>query len=408
MRQSLNITFEGYTEPQTFLLADVKIDGGNLDHRSIYLWWHNGGTVAMFPFGREIWRILRCAARLSERRRAGDPRGDAALRRSLWPARAAHPRPELAVDLPHQRAAGDQVPRRALFLAGDAAHIHSPAGGQGMNTGIQDAVNLGWKLAYALNGAGNTEVLLDSYEAERRPIARAVIAAAAQKQHLSFGASKLTSMVRNMAVSIFGNLPAVHRKLQVELSETGFVYRDGPLVALAGGKRRGKRTEVGTRAREASIVDAASGKTTSLWPYLSAACHSLLIFEEEGKPIALNGAVNDAGDRVQVLRLDGRCDPTGEVRERYRMRSPGWDWCAPTRSSRHAGPAPISRRFRSTPPRSYARGPAPDAGTDRLITVTIWREGPSFLQFRSVAARVTGRSIYVTFRARKAESTSND
>ena len=136
------------------------------------------------------------------------------------------------------------------FLAGDAAHIHSPAGGQGMNTGIQDAVNLGWKLAYALNGAGNTEVLLDSYEAERRPIARAVIAAAAQKQHLSFGASKLTSMVRNMAVSIFGNLPAVHRKLQVELSETEFVYRDGPLVALAGGKRRGKRTEVGTRARE--------------------------------------------------------------------------------------------------------------------------------------------------------------
>jgi hypothetical protein len=133
-----------------------------------------------------------------------------------------------------------------------------------MNTGIQDAVNLGWKLAYTLRGVGNSEVLLASYEAERRPIARDVIAAAAQKQNLSFGASKLTSMVRNMAVSIFGNISAVHRKLQGELSETEFVYRDGPLVALAGGKGSTKRTEVGTRARDVAIVDAATGKNASL------------------------------------------------------------------------------------------------------------------------------------------------
>src|SRR3546814_13737506 len=53
------------------------------------------------------------------------------------------------------------------FLAGDAAHIHSPAGGQGMNTGIQDAVNLGWKLAYALRGYGDAALLLESYEPER-------------------------------------------------------------------------------------------------------------------------------------------------------------------------------------------------------------------------------------------------
>jgi 2-polyprenyl-6-methoxyphenol hydroxylase-like FAD-dependent oxidoreductase len=325
VRQTLDIAFEGYTEPQTFLLADVKIDGGNLDHRSIYLWWHNGGTVAMFPFGNEVWRIFSMRgedspkgdepATLEEMQRCVDRFGPRGLR--------IHDPSWLSIFRINERLVTKYRVGRC-FLAGDAAHIHSPAGGQGMNTGIQDAVNLGWKLAYALNGTGNADVLLDSYEAERRPIARAVIAAAAQKQHLSFGASKLTSMVRNMAVSIFGNLPAVHRKLQVELSETEFVYRDGPLVALAGGKRRGKRTEVGTRAREASIVDAASGKTTSLWPYLSAPCHSLLIFEEEGKPIALNGAVQDAGDRLQVLRLDGRCDPDGEVRERYRMRSPGW------------------------------------------------------------------------------------
>src|SRR5690606_17930024 len=71
-----------------------------------------------------------------------------------------------------------QVPRYRVgrvFLAGDAAHIHSPAGGLGMNTGIHDAVNLGWKLALAV-ASGRTGTLLDSYEAERHPVGADVIA----------------------------------------------------------------------------------------------------------------------------------------------------------------------------------------------------------------------------------------
>ena len=116
----------------------------------------------------------------------------------------------------------------------------------------------------------------------------------------------------------------MHRKLQVELSETEFVYRDGPLVALGAGKRGGKRTDVGTRAREASIVDTTTGEHASLWPYLSAPRHSLLIFEEEGQQISLNGAAGEAGDRLQVLHVDNLRDPNGEVRERYRLRGPGW------------------------------------------------------------------------------------
>ena len=58
VRQSLAIAYEGYTEPETFLLGDVQIDGGQLDHRSIYLWWHNGGTVALFPFENALWRVF--------------------------------------------------------------------------------------------------------------------------------------------------------------------------------------------------------------------------------------------------------------------------------------------------------------------------------------------------------------
>ncbi len=68
----------------------------------------------------------------------------------------------------------DRYRERRVFLAGDAAHIHSPAGGQGMNTGIQDAHNLGWKLAAVTKGAA--PALLDGYEAERRPVAVGVLA----------------------------------------------------------------------------------------------------------------------------------------------------------------------------------------------------------------------------------------
>ena len=61
-----------------------------------------------------------------------------------------------------------------VFLLGDAAHIHSPVGGQGMNMGIQDSFNLAWKLSLVLRSGGNAQ-LLDSYEAERKPVDEAVI-----------------------------------------------------------------------------------------------------------------------------------------------------------------------------------------------------------------------------------------
>jgi len=173
VRQALDIAFEGYTEPQTFLLADVKIDGGDLDHRSIYLWWHNGGTIAMFPFGEEVWRVFAM-------RGADSPKGEEPATLDEVQHCVDHYGPHglklrdpswLSIFRINERLAAHYRVGRC-FIAGDAAHIHSPAGGQGMNTGIQDAVNLGWKLAYALKGVGNRELLLESYQAERRPIAR--------------------------------------------------------------------------------------------------------------------------------------------------------------------------------------------------------------------------------------------
>ncbi|KQZ00599.1 FAD-binding monooxygenase [Pseudolabrys sp. Root1462] len=321
VRRSLGIEFEGYTEPQTYLLGDVRIDG-DLDHQSIYVWWHGGGTVAMFPFEEATWRIF--AVRK-------DDKNDAPCTvEELQGHIDLHGPPGLRLHSPSWLSTFRINERLALryrdgrvFLAGDAAHIHSPAGGQGMNTGIQDAVNLGWKLAAVLRGKGDSTLLLDSYEAERRPIARAVIAGAAQKLHAAFASSGIARMLRDVAVSLAGNIPAAQRALQIELSETEIVYQDGPLVSFATQPRRWRRTDVGSRARDARYIDANNAEA-SLWRTLSGPHHTLLVFEEPDKTLSLGGITDAFAGDLTVLRLGPESDWHGEVRDRYHISPPGW------------------------------------------------------------------------------------
>jgi 2-polyprenyl-6-methoxyphenol hydroxylase-like FAD-dependent oxidoreductase len=318
VRQTLGVDFEGYTEPQTFLLGDVLIDGGNLDHTCIYLWWHGGGTIALFPFGGNVWRIFAVREndegaeppKLSELQEHADRHGPPGmrLRDPTWLS---------AFRINERLAAHYRVGR--CFLAGDAAHIHTPAGGQGMNTGMQDAVNLGWKLAYALNGVGDRELLLASYEAERRPVAHDVIKSAAQKQHAAFSQGHLTQALKDIAVSIFGNIPAVQKKLQIELSETDIVHRDGPLVALGDPPRRAGRADVGGRARDVVLANGAGGG--SLWPRLVEPRHSLLVFANGAEPPGLDSVTQAAGDRLQVIHVDA---DNREAAQRYHLDGSGW------------------------------------------------------------------------------------
>jgi 2-polyprenyl-6-methoxyphenol hydroxylase-like FAD-dependent oxidoreductase len=320
VRQQFGIAFDGYTELETFLLGDVLIDGGGLDHRSIYLWWHGGGTIALFPFGAGVWRVFA--------KRGDDGGTEAPTLAELQQHIDRHGPPGLRLRDPSWLSAFRINERLAehyrvgrCFIAGDAAHVHSPAGGQGMNTGIQDAVNLGWKLAYVLSGIGDAELLLASYEAERRPVAHDVVKGASQKLHAAFDQSPLMHVAKDIAISIFGNIPAVQKKLQIELSETEIVYRDGPLVALGDPPRRPGRADVGGRAREAALANDGS---PSLWSRLSQGRHSLLLCEERGHPIAVKGIAEAAGERLAIVHADAGDAGRDSVRARYHLRGPGW------------------------------------------------------------------------------------
>jgi 2-polyprenyl-6-methoxyphenol hydroxylase-like FAD-dependent oxidoreductase len=173
VRTQAGIAFEGETrEELRMIVADVEVDG--LDRDSWHLWRHGEGPVSLCPLpstttfqyqagiapGQDPGLSLANLQAILERRtgrtdiRLHDPEWS-----TLWRANLR---------------LVDRYREGRVFLAGDAAHIHSPAGGQGMNTGIQDAHNLGWKLAAVAKGA--SPALLDSYDAERRPVAAGVLA----------------------------------------------------------------------------------------------------------------------------------------------------------------------------------------------------------------------------------------
>lgn len=105
-----------------------------------------------------------------------------------------------------------------ILLAGDAAHVHSPAGGQGMNTGIQDAVALGHALAAVLGGrAGDSR--LDQYERTRRPLAERVVAFTDRMTRMATLRTPRARAVRNAVMRVIGRFPAVRRWLATELAE---------------------------------------------------------------------------------------------------------------------------------------------------------------------------------------------
>ena len=142
-----------------------------------------------------------------------------------------------------------------VFLAGDAAHVHSPAGGQGMNTGMHDAFNLAWKLALVSRGLCAAEPLLMSFSAERSAVAKLVLEATGRATKMALIKGEAKQSIRNHVASlVFGFAPVQHVMANM-LSEVAVGYPDSPLNAscdfVHGGPAPGKRAPI--RGGESSV-----------------------------------------------------------------------------------------------------------------------------------------------------------
>jgi 2-polyprenyl-6-methoxyphenol hydroxylase-like FAD-dependent oxidoreductase len=226
VRASIHSDFPGGTYQHLFYVADVEARGPVMD-RELHVMLDDAGFLGLFPLAAE-----------GRARLVGTIKDDAGLERELgWGDVDRGPIDRVGLEVErvrwfstyrvHHRVAGS-FRRGRVFLLGDAAHIHSPVGGQGMNTGIGDAVNLAWKLAAVLAGRARHD-LLDTYEPERLAFARRLVATTDRVFQAASSPSKLARVVRTeLAPRIAARVSrtAIGRRLFfAALSQTGIQYR---------------------------------------------------------------------------------------------------------------------------------------------------------------------------------------
>ncbi|MGX9789428.1 FAD-dependent monooxygenase [Mycobacterium sp. MMS18-G62] len=223
VRTLLGIDFVGKQYQTHILLADVHLASPPQD--GLFAKASPEGVVLFVPFGdgkfRAIaWDRLREQAPLSEPvtldeirsafdRIAGD---DFGMTEMSWSSRFLSERRQAR----HYR-------RGRVFLAGDAAHVHSPLGGQGMNTGLGDAMNLGWKLAAAVRGTA-PPWLLDTYERERHPVGAMVLRMTDAFNQIVLDRSAVRRAVRSFALGTILRIPRTRRMVAERLSGIGIAY----------------------------------------------------------------------------------------------------------------------------------------------------------------------------------------
>jgi len=182
VRQAAGLEFQGGGYDQSWLLADVVLDPA-LDPNWMHGFTSIDGPIFFFPLPNSIWRIvlLRKRGESATTQVSMNEIVEILKKNHLGHLRARDPSWLAGFGIQHRRTVHLRMGR--VFLCGDAAHVHSPAGGQGMNTGLGDAFNLGWKLASVIKGKAKEE-LLDSYEAERMPVIDGVMSMTDQMTRL--------------------------------------------------------------------------------------------------------------------------------------------------------------------------------------------------------------------------------
>ncbi|GCE29066.1 hypothetical protein KDA_45500 [Dictyobacter alpinus] len=233
IRKQLHLPFNGSSD-ETWLIIDVELDW-SLPKDSVYGFFGADATVMAYPFPEgKRWRLL--TTHVEEQT---DPASvSAQFARIINSVYADEPViiPEplwLSIFTIQQRHVPNMRAGRS-FVVGDAAHVHSPASGQGMNTGIQDAFNLAWKLALVIHNQAS-EHLLDSYSLEREPIAQNVLRGAKVFTRVLSQQYEVVQQVRNTILNGFYLLPFLrpfyNQQVSAVLSGFAHNYRQSPFVA---------------------------------------------------------------------------------------------------------------------------------------------------------------------------------
>jgi 2-polyprenyl-6-methoxyphenol hydroxylase-like FAD-dependent oxidoreductase len=337
VRHLLGARFVGKMIAQSFATGDIQVHG-KMPHDQALAYLHRGHFIAYFPLPDGRHRFLMASppgeapqgeVTLEEIQQAIDICGPVG-------GRATDPR-WLARYHVHQRRVECAVHQRVL-LVGDAAHIHSPLAAQGMNTGIQDAINLAWKLALVAQGRAPVR-LLESYQAERSEVGRRLLQADALLTSLASVHRPLATASRDRVASCLMRLPWIQQLLARETAGLRISYHRGPLVLDYRGEKvpsGASAARVGDRAPNGLLFSGRQTSSRQLYDLLTGAGHTLLIFvsqRAEERRCEVQSVLADWHEFLKVIPIRRRAppsegestwyDPDGALAERYGIADEG-------------------------------------------------------------------------------------
>ncbi|HTI78008.1 MAG TPA: FAD-dependent monooxygenase [Mycobacterium sp.] len=298
VRKASGIPFSGSTYRDEFIMADAELDW-KLPHGGLYGFPSPAGIFAAFSMpGENRYRIFGNFPPGPEGPTAEYSEPTHEEFQAMVDERV--PFPATVVKeywVTRYRVHSRTVPRYRegrVFLVGDAAHVHSPAGAQGMNTGIQDAYNLGWKLALVEHGLADAS-LLDSYEAERHPVGVALLKTTDRLFSVFGGQNPVARLARGRVAPVLASRLLtrswVRRRFIGLLAQLRIHYPDSPLSAEDGSGWRNAPAP-GDRAREADVtIDGGQGR---LYDVFRGTHHTVLLF---------TGLDDDARPAVELCRI---------------------------------------------------------------------------------------------------------
>ncbi|RKF58120.1 putative aromatic compound monooxygenase YhjG [Erysiphe neolycopersici] len=371
VRTSAGINFKGTSYTEEFILADAQVEWSNQKGTYFFI---DRGFMAFLPLGdKDLYRIV-CRRPSSNKSllsafwttpttmRSREPSiyefndsiaalvpGSALIHNPTW----------LSTFRINSRLASTYNVGR-LFLAGDAAHVHAPVGGQGMNSGIQDAVNLGWKLARVLHSTAST-TLLSSYEIERRKIAKVTV----HSTEIMFNVMSTTNLfkiwVRNFIwrwiLPYFGD-PNSADKIRRRLSQLSIRYRHSPIVNTAPGWRGKLRG--GDRAPDGWLVNT-RGDHVTLQGICKKPADYLILFSSDKSLDFLMDDIQWLKDRYLDLvvlcicnnkiiegmkSIDSYADPEGRLHTLYEFDKPSYVLIRPDGYISNIGPLSLFEELR--------------------------------------------------------------
>ena len=241
VRHATGLDFQGGGYDQSWLLADVVLDP-RIDPNWLHGFTSIDGPIFFFPLANNIWRIvlLRKRGESATTEVSMNEIVETLEKNHLGYLRARDPSWLAGFGIQHRRTVHIRMGR--VFLCGDAAHVHSPAVGQGMNTGLGDAFNLGWKLASVIKGKAKEE-LLDSYEEERMPVIDGVMRMTDQMTKLITAKDGPRLWIREWILPIVAKM-GLAAKMAMCLSQLSMGYPHSSIVlpgrVIAGAKPGGR------------------------------------------------------------------------------------------------------------------------------------------------------------------------